>query len=99
MRKIINFMRRELAELFADVFKSLKSLRLCGVFDYLAGHLKHADKEKCLMHHRNPTDLPEMQPLAVYDGGRFVYWRYVVCLQKSDTNWECCMSGKCLAHF
>ncbi|VDN08391.1 unnamed protein product [Thelazia callipaeda] len=56
-------------------FQHLKSLRLCGVFDYLAGHLKDADSKKCLLHDRYATDLPEMQTLAVYDSGRFVYWR------------------------
>uniref|UniRef100_A0A915PX83 Uncharacterized protein n=1 Tax=Setaria digitata TaxID=48799 RepID=A0A915PX83_9BILA len=58
-----------------EVFGRLKSLRLCGVFDYLAGHLKNADTEKCLLHDRQPTDLPEMQTLAIYSGGRFAYWR------------------------
>uniref|UniRef100_A0A8R1XZP2 Aprataxin and PNK-like factor PBZ domain-containing protein n=1 Tax=Onchocerca volvulus TaxID=6282 RepID=A0A8R1XZP2_ONCVO len=57
------------------VFGSLKFLRLCGVFDYLAGHLKDADTEKCLVYDRFATDLPEMQTLAVYNAGRFVYWR------------------------
>ncbi|OZC10445.1 hypothetical protein X798_02488 [Onchocerca flexuosa] len=57
------------------VFGSLKFLRLCGVFDYLAGHLRDADTEKCLVYDRFATDLPEMQTLAVYNAGRFVYWR------------------------
>uniref|UniRef100_A0A1I7VIS0 Cytochrome P450 n=1 Tax=Loa loa TaxID=7209 RepID=A0A1I7VIS0_LOALO len=57
------------------VYKDLKCLRLCGVFDYLAGHFKDADMEKYLLHDRFATDLPEMQTLAVYNNGRYVYWR------------------------
>ncbi|VDM11453.1 unnamed protein product [Wuchereria bancrofti] len=57
------------------VYGDLKCLRLCGVFDYLAGHFKDVDTEKYLLHDRFATDLPEMQTLAVYDDGRYVYWR------------------------
>ncbi|VDM91972.1 unnamed protein product [Litomosoides sigmodontis] len=57
------------------VYGNLKSLRLCGVFDYLSGHFKDENADKFLLHDRFATDLPEMQTLAVYDNGRFVYWR------------------------
>ncbi|KAL3981565.1 hypothetical protein ACH3XW_43610 [Acanthocheilonema viteae] len=57
------------------VYEDLKSLRLCGVFDYLGGHFKDENVDKYLLHDRFPTDLPEMQILAVYNNGRFVYWR------------------------
>ncbi|EJW78534.1 hypothetical protein WUBG_10556 [Wuchereria bancrofti] len=60
---------------FPGVYGDLKCLRLCGVFDYLAGHFKDVDTEKYLLHDRFATDLPEMQTLAVYDDGRYVYWR------------------------
>ncbi|VDN44081.1 unnamed protein product [Gongylonema pulchrum] len=36
---------------------------------------KGVDKEECLMRHRHATDLPEMQPLASCQLGRFVFWR------------------------
>ncbi|CAG9539623.1 unnamed protein product [Cercopithifilaria johnstoni] len=57
------------------VYGNLKSFRLCGVFDYLGGHFKDENTDKYLLHDRFATDLPEMQTLAVYDDGRFVYWR------------------------
>lgn len=66
---------------FLGVFGDLKSLRLCGVFDYLAGHFKDKDTEKYLLHDRYATDLPEMQTLAVYNDGRFVYWRCIIYFQ------------------
>lgn len=64
---------------FLGVYGNLKSLRLCGVFDYLSGHFKDENADEFLLHDRFPTDLPEMQTLAVYDNGRFVYWRYIIC--------------------
>lgn len=63
---------------FLGVYGNLKSLRLCGVFDYLGGHFKDENEEKYLLHDRFATDLPEMQTLAVYDNGRFVYWRCII---------------------
>ncbi|KHN78758.1 UPF0609 protein [Toxocara canis] len=57
---------------------SANNLRLVGVFDYMAGNIGEvADGEAnvYLTKDRFPTDLPQMQTIAIYDGGRFAYWR------------------------
>ncbi|MCP9266207.1 Ig-like and fibronectin type-III domain-containing protein [Dirofilaria immitis] len=78
------------------VFGSLKFLRLCGVFDYLAGHLKDADTEKCLVYDRFATDLPEMQTLAVYNAGRFnVVITELMSLLTVNECWPCSQHRLC----
>lgn len=64
---------------FLAAFKCLKNLRLVGPFQILlekqALETLSYDNEYYLTAHRFSTDLPEMQTIAVYDGGRYVYWR------------------------
>uniref|UniRef100_A0A0R3S4H6 Uncharacterized protein n=1 Tax=Elaeophora elaphi TaxID=1147741 RepID=A0A0R3S4H6_9BILA len=65
----------------STVYASLESLRLCGPFDYLSGHVEEDDADLFLLHDRFETDLPEMQTLAVYNDGRFVYWSSKISAQ------------------
>uniref|UniRef100_A0A0N5ALE4 Zf-CCHH domain-containing protein n=1 Tax=Syphacia muris TaxID=451379 RepID=A0A0N5ALE4_9BILA len=64
---------------YCSAFKCLKNLRLVGPFQILlekqALETLSYDNEYYLTAHRFSTDLPEMQTIAVYDGGRYVYWR------------------------
>lgn len=51
-----------------------------GVFKYLAGTFGEVPADNVdiyLVKDRFTTDLPEMQTIAVYDNGRFAYWRLV----------------------
>uniref|UniRef100_A0A915ATU0 Aprataxin and PNK-like factor PBZ domain-containing protein n=1 Tax=Parascaris univalens TaxID=6257 RepID=A0A915ATU0_PARUN len=57
---------------------ALKNLRLLGVFRYLHTNPHETstiDANIYLTMDRYANDLPEMQTIAVYDGGRFAYWR------------------------
>ncbi|VDK38896.1 unnamed protein product [Anisakis simplex] len=66
--------------MFAVALKDLKSLRLAGVFEYLAGHFTEETANAYLVKGRHANDLPEMQTFAAYDEGRFAYWRFVFVL-------------------
>uniref|UniRef100_A0A0M3IRB7 UPF0609 C4orf27-like protein n=1 Tax=Ascaris lumbricoides TaxID=6252 RepID=A0A0M3IRB7_ASCLU len=57
---------------------ALKKLQLLGVFHYLNANTSETstiDENFYLTKDRYTNDLPEMQTIAVYDGGRFAYWR------------------------
>lgn len=57
----------------------MKNLQLVGPFEVLNeltdGKEAQHEKKYYLTANRFATDLPEMQTLALYDGGRYVYWR------------------------
>uniref|UniRef100_A0A914ZE77 Uncharacterized protein n=1 Tax=Parascaris univalens TaxID=6257 RepID=A0A914ZE77_PARUN len=75
VQKVANCNRLDNA---CDALKTLKNLRLVGVFKYLAGTFGEVPPDNVdmyLVKDRFATDLPEMQTIAVYDNGRFAYWR------------------------
>ncbi|VDK47016.1 unnamed protein product [Anisakis simplex] len=68
-----------------EVFDEIKGLRLVGVFDYISRKCEQQrtntngvakDDESYLVKDRFDTDLPNMQTIAIYNEGRFVYWRF-----------------------
>lgn len=49
-------------------------MKLIGPFECLA-ELESGDQQTNYLASRFSTDLPEMQTWALYEGGRFAYWR------------------------
>ncbi|TKR87994.1 hypothetical protein L596_012306 [Steinernema carpocapsae] len=57
-----------------EAFLSLQGMKLVGPFRFLQGESCKNDSEYVLWD-RYKTDLPEMQTIATYEGGRFAFWR------------------------
>lgn len=61
---------------FLDSFSELKLLKLVGPFTLLDDLHKGSSLDSdYLVQHRFSTDLPEMETIMIYQGGRFCYWR------------------------
>ncbi|KAH7703115.1 hypothetical protein AAVH_29721 [Aphelenchoides avenae] len=56
-------------------FEELGGLQLVGSFDLLDGSLADVADDLKLVHFRYSSDLPEMQTIMVWNGGRYCYWR------------------------
>lgn len=63
---------------FSEAFNTINSLKFVGPFRFL-NDLKKATKQNKTCNYlcidRFSTDLPEMQTFAIYQGGRFCFWR------------------------